>query len=102
MAANLSMETATRIWNAHREITVGENLRDEMKKALETGEDPNPRDGFGRRRNLQIGVPSGDNAHRLFDVEPSLAIHIIDAHIASKQAELAKASIAARIELGAE
>lgn len=95
----LSKELASRIWLAHQEIENATKLRDDMKSAIEKGRDPNPRDGFGRRRNLELGVPSGDSSQRCFNVDPKLAIHVIEAHIVNQQKELADASIAARIEL---
>lgn len=97
----LSQEAAARVWNAHREINVATKLRDEMATAIKDGEDPTPRDTFGRRANLTLGVPSGGGGERLYNVDPQLAIHILDGHIASKTKELVEASIAARIELTA-
>lgn len=95
----LSMETAHRVWSAHREIQVGTKLRDEMKKEIDKGVDPTPLDGFGRHRNIQMGVPMGHDSQRLLDIEPQVAVSVIDAHIATKRKELEHASIAARIEL---
>lgn len=95
----LSMETASRIWNAHREIAVGQKLRDDMAKAIKDGEDPTPLDSWGRRQKLSLGVPCGENSSRMFDVDPKLAVCIIDGHIAAKEKELAEASIVARMEL---
>lgn len=59
------------------------------------------KDAFGRARHLQLGIPSGDNGHRLFDVAPQLAESIIRAHIANKESELARANEQARVELEA-
>lgn len=69
---------------------------------MKDGEDPNPRDAFGRLNNLQLGVPSGEGGHRLYDVAPKLALSVIRAHIAAKKAELASANEQARLELGAD
>jgi hypothetical protein len=96
----VSMDVAYRIWSAHREIEVAQKLYDEMKGELERGANPTPRDVFGRRRNLSLGVPSGNDGQRLFDVSPRLALSIIEAHIAEKRHELTEASIAARVEMG--
>jgi hypothetical protein len=98
----LSMESAAAVWNAHREIAVGEKLREQMLEAMKRGEDPNPVDPFGRQRKCSFGVPSGDNCQRMLDVEPKLAIAVIDGHIANNRRELLEACIAARIELGAD
>jgi hypothetical protein len=96
----ITLETAARIWNCHREIQVGGKLLANMEKAIEEGEDPNPRDAFGRQRNLHLGVPSGENSSQLYDVAPKLALSVIRAHIAEKQRELVEANEQARLELG--
>jgi hypothetical protein len=95
----ITVKTAARIWNCYREIDGGTKLLSEMKERMERGEDPNPRDGFGRHRCLQLGIPSGDNSRTLLDVEPRLALSIINAHIAEKRRELVEANEQARIEL---
>lgn len=100
MAEIISMETAHRVWSAHREIEVATKLLADMKKEIANGSDPTPLDAFGRHRNLQLGVPSGDMGHRLFDVSPNLAIRIIEAHIATKERELAEACIIAKLDMG--
>ena len=95
----ITQQAAAEIWNCYREIQNGQKLLPDMEKALREGEDPNPRDAFGRQRNLQLGVPSGDNCHRLFDVAPKLAISVIRAHIAEKERALVEANEKARLEL---
>lgn len=57
------------------------------------------KDAFGCRRQLQLGIPNGENGHRIFDVNPQLAESVIRAHIAQKQAELVVVNEQARIEL---
>lgn len=59
------------------------------------------KDAFGRERQLQLGIPSGENGHRLLDVSPVLAESVIRAHIENKRAQLVEANERARIELGA-
>lgn len=59
------------------------------------------RDSFGRLRQLQLGIPSGEQSHRLFYVSPLLAESVIRAHIENKRAQLVEANERARIELGA-
>ncbi len=71
----------------------------DMQKAIKDGIDPNPRDAFGRQRNLTLGVPSGDDCQRMFDVAPRLAVSVISAHIAEKRRELVEACEQARLEL---
>ena len=99
----ISQETAERIWDCYREIKTAEKLLGDMEKLRnEYRGDPYAqriKDAFGRGRNLQLGIPSGENGHRLIDVNPKLAESIIRAHISIKKAELIEANEKARIEL---
>jgi len=100
----ITAETAARIWECYREIRTAEKLLDDMAKAAKEDHAnkyaENLQDAFGRRRQLQLGIPAGNDCHRLFDVSVTLAKTVIKAHIASKQAELVEANEQARIELG--
>lgn len=100
----ISRETAARIWQCYREIETGEKLLSDIKKVRDDNHgDPHAqhlKDAFGRKRELQLGIPSGENSHRLFDVSERLAESVIRAHISSKKAELIEANEQARIELG--
>jgi hypothetical protein len=84
----ITKQTAFDLWVAYDEITKGEKLLADMEEQARRGESMDLRDGFGRRRCLQLGVPSGENSHRLLDVHPSLAVEVIKAHIAEKRAAL--------------
>lgn len=99
----ITQETAGKIWTCYREIEASKKLLTDLTKDDErTREDkdlPTLRDAFGRRRHLQLGVPSGENAHRLFDVRPDLALCVIRAHIAEQEAEMVRLNEAARIEV---
>lgn len=99
----ITQETAGQIWQCYREIAAGNKLLEDLAAEalrLERDDDlPRLRDAFGHRRNLQLGIPSGENSHRIFDVHPDLAISIIRAHVAEKQAELARLNEIARAEL---
>lgn len=99
----ISSETVERIWKCQREITVGKALLNEMQEIAKNirrdGSAERIRDAFGRERDLQLGIPSGENCHRLLNVSPALAVTIIRTHIANKEAELVEANEQARIEL---
>ncbi len=104
----ISLETCMAIYAAYREINAGEKLLADMKAEREKHRfdevdkyAPTLKDAFGRARQLQLGVPSGENAHRIFDVSPVLAESVIRAHIEIKRAELVEANERARIELSA-
>ncbi len=102
----ISQETAALIYAAHREIEAGTKLLDDMKSIRQRDHldktAPTITDAFGTRRHLQLGIPSGENAHRLLDVSPILAESVIRAHIENKRADLATLNERARIELDAE
>lgn len=102
----ISQKTAARIWQCYREIQAAEHLLSDMDALKEQYPNDtyaqNLKDVFGRSRNLQLGIPSGENSHRLFDVAPSLAESVIRAHISNKHAELVEANEQARIELNLE
>lgn len=100
----ISQETAELIWKAHREIQVGEQLLVDMQKAREEDHsiDRNEKtlkDAFGHRQHIQLGIPSGDNCHRLFAIAPVLADAVIRSHIASQRAALVELNERARIEI---
>jgi len=94
----ISQRTAHDLWCAYDEIAKGEKLLAEMEGQLKSGENPNPRDDFGRRKNLQLGIPSSSTCHRLLDVSPDLAMVIIRAHIAEKRSKLDALNAQAKME----
>ena len=99
----ITQETAARVWTCYREIAAAEKLLKDMAEAFDKWQNDKHaatlKDAFGVRRQLQLGVPSGENGHRIFDVDPLLAQSVIRAHIGKKQAELVEANEQARIEL---
>ncbi len=99
----ITQETAALIYQAYRELEAGQTLLDDMKTIRERERldktAPTIRDAFGQPRHLQLGIPSGENAHRILNVSPVLAESVIRAHIENKRAELATLQERARIEL---
>jgi hypothetical protein len=95
----ISKQTAYDIWVAYDEIEKGNALAAKMESARKEGEQFNLRDTFGRPRGLQLGVPTSENGHRLFDVAPALALTVIQAHVAGKVSELKALNEKARAEL---
>jgi hypothetical protein len=84
------------------EIAAGEKLLKDMEEAGKWEHDktaPTLKDAFGHRQHLQLGIPIGDNGHRLLEVSPVLGQSMIRAHIAQKQKELVEANEMARVEL---
>ena len=96
MTGIVTIETAHRIWLAHREIEIGTKMLADMQETIERDEKETPIDR-SHQKHLQLGVPSF-TGHRLLDVAPALAITIIEAHIANKRRELIEASAVAAQE----
>lgn len=97
----ISLETATDIAMAYREIEVAEKLLSEITEVVSRHQQPDIRDSFGRRAyGLQLSVPSGNNSQRLFNVDWHLAKPIIEAHIASQKAHISLLNEKARHEIG--
>ena len=95
----ISYETATAIAYAYREIETAEKLLGEIEEAVSRREQPDIRDAFGRRQDgLQLGVPSGSNGHRLFNVPWTMARPVIEAHIANQRAIVTALNEKARVE----
>lgn len=101
----ITQETAAAIWHAYREIEAGQKLLADMEASRkEAGLDrtaPAIKDAFGQRQHLQLGIPCGDNSHRILQVAPALAESVIRAHIENKRAYLAECQERARLELNA-
>lgn len=99
----ITQDTAAKIYQCYRELSTAEKLLLDMEEVRKKNRhDPfeqNLRDAFGHMRPLQLGIPSGENSHRLFDVSPDLAGSVIRAHIAHKKAELIEINEQAHIEL---
>ena len=97
----ITKQTAYDIWIAYDEIAKGEQLIKTLEEQRSNHEPMNLRDGFGRPRSFQLGIPSGESGHRLYDVQPMLALQVIRAHVATKQAELGVLNERAKAELEA-
>lgn len=101
----ITQKTAEAIWCAYREIEAAEKILADMKAEREKPfaesdkHAPTLKDAFGRKRQLQLGIPSGENGHRLFGVSPELAECVIIAHIAKEKVSLVEANQRAKIEM---
>ena len=102
----LTQETAAKIWHCYREITVSKKLLADIAEV----EAENKRNGteekyaaklpdaFGRPRGLTLGVPSGEDGHRIFGLHSDLAVSVITTHVANQQAELVRLNEIAKLE----
>ncbi len=98
----ISNELAIAIAHAHREIKAGQDLLADIEKAIasSTIDQKDIRDVFGRRvGNLELGVRSGSDSQRIFQVPFNLAKPVINAHIAAQQAQLEALSLQAVEEM---
>lgn len=95
----ITKQTAYEICLAFNEIEHGEQLLADLEQLRKEGKEPNIRDVFGRPRGLQLGVPSGKDSHRIFDVSPVMGVAIIKTHIEAKRQELTVLNERAGIEL---
>jgi hypothetical protein len=99
----ISKQTATDIAMAYREVECAEKLLADIAETMERRSGADIRDAFGRlQHGLQLGVPSGENSHRLFNVPFSLAKPVIQAHIANQRAAIAALTEKARAEIAGE
>lgn len=94
----ISQETAMEIALAHRDIEAAKGLLEKISDAKKWNSELDLRDVFGRRRGLQLGVPSGPQAQCLFEVSPDLAKYVIEAHVGKMHARLTELSAIARFD----
>jgi hypothetical protein len=96
----ITAQTAMDIALAYREIETAEKLLAEIMVARARYQAPDIRDAFGRSQNgLQLGVPSGQNGHRLYNVPWEIVKPVIELHIAHHKARVAALSATAAVEL---
>jgi hypothetical protein len=99
----IRQETLEQLWACYREIKAGNKLLLDMaERAKAYPRDPYSqrlKDAFGHGQSLQLGIPCGENGHRLLDVSPVLAESVIRSHIATKEAELIMLNEKARVEI---
>lgn len=100
----ITKQTCYHIWNCHNEIEKAIELLKEMAGKLAKDADkkaPEIDDGFGRPQGLKLGIPCGDSAHTLYDVNIEMGVKVIEQHIKDKQARLTELMTIAKIELSA-
>lgn len=98
----ITYQTAFDIASAHQEIQRAEKMLKETQEAISRRQQPDIRDAFGRQQGgLQLGVPSGESSVRLYQVEWSLCVPVLRAHIGQMEAKLMALNELARSELDA-
>ena len=94
----ISEKMAVEVAFCYREIEAGKKLLLEVEEAIK-GNEGKFFDRWGSERMIEMGIPSGDNSTRMFKVHPKLALSVVRAHIADKEAELVRLNEAVRLEL---
>lgn len=98
----ITKETCIKIWNCHNEIDKSKKIISEMAEKLKEDKDKQPpclENAFGERRGLQLGVPSGDNGHYLYNISLDLSIKVIEEHIQANEKRLEELMAIAKIEI---
>ncbi len=88
----ITEKTARGIAIAHHEIRVARDLLGKIEEGERANAEPDLRDVYGRTRGLQLGVPQGETAHRLYTVSYSAAKLVLADHIAQQEAVIARLS----------
>lgn len=102
MITMIDRETATQIALAYREIDAAEKLLGDVKSAIDRHAGKDLRDVFGHRVDgLTLGVPSGESGRQCFTLPHSVALPIIEAHIAHCRAKIVALTEKARAEIAA-
>lgn len=101
----ISPETAYDIAVCYEQIKNAKELLNKVEDQLRSDarfDREQVRDAFGRvQYGLQLGVPSGDNGRRLYNVSWELARPVLQAQIATYRAQLSALMTKARSELDA-
>ncbi len=103
----LSKKICEEIWHCHREIETAEELLADVEKVIQKNHENRHtqsheeklKDVFGREKDLELGIPCGENSKRLFRVSYELAVPVIKAHMAAKKAQIAELNEMAKIEM---
>lgn len=110
----ITADTARQIWAAHKEIEGAQELLAAAIERVKTeaehksraagansNQDPQP-----RYADIEMAIPyfhrtGADTSKRLYHLSASLAVQVIEAHIAETQVRLQKLMIVAKSELAA-
>ena len=95
----ITKELAMSIWRCYQEIESAQKLHEECKEAIEKANPDHWKDSFGRERGLEMGVPSGDNSRRIFQVSPTAALLVLADHVHQKTLELERLQAQAKDSL---
>jgi hypothetical protein len=97
----ITKETCAKILNCYREIENAQGLIKNMAETIRADKEKKPDlfNAFGERKGLELGVPFGNSAHRLYNVSIDLGVKIIEDHIKTNEAKLIELMAVAKLEL---
>lgn len=95
----ITKETCVKIWNCWNEIDNANELISSLNKGIKETNTPTIHNAFGERVGLQLGIPSGSDSRRLYNVPLELSIKIILAHIEEQKRKLRELEAICLIEL---
>jgi len=98
----ITKETAMKIYHCYTEIENSNGLIKDMADTLKKQEetiDPSWYNAFGERVGLEMGVPTSSNSKRIFKVNPSMALKVLEGHIVEQTDKLENLMLKASLEL---
>jgi hypothetical protein len=85
----LTPKTAAAFYNCNQQIERAEKLLVDVTKMIDKIDPKELRDSFGRvQHSLQLGIPSIGSSHYIVNVDPELAVIIIEAQIVKYKEQL--------------
>ncbi len=96
----ITRQTALEIARTYQEIENAESLIAKIEEDSRGYKAPDIRDALGRTQpGLQLGVPSGENSYRCYNVPWAMAKIVLQAHANDQRSRLAGLMVVARQEL---
>ena len=95
----ISKELCRQIYTCYDQIERCDKLISDMNEAIEKSGSSDLLDAFGSRKGLELGIPSGNNSHRIVNVSPEIAIKVIIEHKEFNQRELTRLNGHAQIQI---
>ncbi len=98
----ITKETCVKIWHCHNEIEKAKKLIQDMAKVVKKDTEkkmPELHNAFGDKKGLQLGIPSGDSSHTLYNVSPVLAVKMLEQHMIDQEKRLEELETIAKLEL---
>jgi len=101
----ITKETCVKIWNCWQQIDNSETLLKNMAEKLIKDKEKTPptlHNAFGENVGLQLGIPSGNETYRLYNINLELSTKVIETHIEEQKRKLKELEAICKIELHAD